>query len=369
MARPARGGVSVVRWPWQSAPVEYRSASYTDQVVTAILASASGGGARPALATAALESCATLYASALSACAVSGPASVTRALTAEWRASVASGLVRNGQCVYLIDVNPSAGLALTPISHWAVHGGPDVASWFYRCELAGPSTTAWRTRSAGAVLHLRWLVDPARPWAGVSPLSHAADTASLAGWIEKRLAEESSGPVGAFLPVAKYDADPDADLDADPDADPLGQLRRDIGGAKGQTLLVETAMASADSPASAPRRDYQIARFGANPPRDLVELREAVSRDVGASCGVPRALLDSTASGQASREAWRQFCATAVDGLARRIEAQILAQLGVEVAFDSAPLGGRDLLARSTAFRRLKEGGLSLDDARQAAGI
>ena len=357
-----------MRWPWQSAPVEHRS--YTDQVVAAILASASGGGVRPALATAALESCATLYASALASCAVSGPATITKALTASWRGAVASELVRHGQALYLIDADPVDGLRLAPVSHWDVYGGPDVATWFYRCAMAGPSATAWRTRSAGAVLHLRWLVDPARPWAGVSPLQHAADTGSLAGWLEQRLSEEASGPVGAFLPVAKYDPDADADLtDADPEADPLAQLRMDIGGAKGRTLLVETAMASADSPASAPRKDFQVARFGANPPRDLVELREQVTRDVGAACGIPRALLDSSASGQASREAWRQFCATAVDGLARRIEAQLLDQLGVEVAIDSGPLGGRDLVARSTAFRRFTEGGLSIDDARIAAGI
>ena len=356
-----------MKWPWQRPAVEHRS-SYTDQVVTAILASASGGGVRPALATAALETVATLYASALSSCAISGPPSVVRALTAEWRGAVASSLVRHGQALYLIDVNPSAGLALTPVSHWNVLGGPERASWYYRCELAGPSSTAWRTRSAGGVLHLRWLVDNARPWAGVSPLQHAADTGSLSGWLEKRLSEEASGPVGSFLPVAKYDADPDADLDADAD-DPLAALRRDIGGARGQTLLVETAMAAADSPASAPRRDYQVARFGANPPRDLVELREQVTRDVGASCGIPRALTDSTASGQAVRESWRLFVSTSVDGLARRLEAQLLDQLGVKVAFDSGPLGGRDLLGRAAVFRRLKEGGLTIADARDAAGI
>ena len=70
-----------------------------------------------------------------------------------------------------------------------------------------------------------------------------------------------------------------------------------------------------------------------------------------------------------AREAWRQFVSTSVDGLARRIEAQLLDQLGVEVAIDSAPLGGRDLLARATAFRRFTEGGLSIADARIAAGI
>ena len=80
----------------------------------------------------------------------------------------------NGQALYLIDADPSAGLALAPVSHWDVHGGS--GAWrpgATAAQLSGPSATAWRTRSAGAVLHLRWLVDPVRPWAGVSPLQHA----------------------------------------------------------------------------------------------------------------------------------------------------------------------------------------------------
>ena len=353
-----------MKWPWQRPIVEHRS-SLTDQVVTAILAAASGGGTRPALATAALETAATLYGSALASCEISGPSVVTRALDATWRAATASELIRRGQCVYIIGADPVDGLALAPVGHWDIHGGPRAASWYYRCELVGPSGTEWETHSAAEVLHLRWLTDPARPWAGVSPLQRAADTASLAGWIDKRLSEEASGPTGSFLPVARYDAD--ADLDAD--ADPLALLRRDIGGAKGQTLIVETAMASADSPASAPRKDFQVARFGANPPRDLVELREQVTRDIGSAIGIPRALLDSSASGQASREAWRVFVATSIDGLARRLEAQVLAQLGVEVAIDTSTLGGRDLLARASVFRRLVEGKLPIADARDAAGI
>ena len=84
-------------------------------------------------------------------------------------------------------------------------GGPLVSSWSYRVEQAGPTATAWRTLPAGAVLHLRWQTDPARPWAGVSPLQHAADTGSLSAWLERRLSEEASGPVGSFLPVAKYE--------------------------------------------------------------------------------------------------------------------------------------------------------------------
>ena len=357
-------------WPWQRPAVEHRSSSLTDQVITALLQSASGGGTRPALATAALESCATLYASALSACTVSGPSSIARALTADWRASVASSLIRSGQAVFVIGADPVSGLSLAPSSHWDVHGGPRPASWYYRCELAGPSGTAWETHPAAAVLHLRWLVDPARPWAGVSPLQHAADTASLSGWLEKRLSEESSGPVGSFLPVAKYDTS-GADLDGDDADDPLALLRRDIGSAKGQVLAVESQMAAADSPASAPRKDFVPQRFGANPPRDLVELRTHVCLDIASACGIPRVLFDATASGQSQREGWRQFVSTSVDGFARRIEAQVDEQLGVTIQIDTSPLGGRDVQARAAAFRRLagKEGGLTIDDARAAAGI
>ena len=301
-----------------------------------------------------------MYASALASCSISGPSVVTRALDASWRAAVASELIRRGQCVYIVGADPVDGLELRAASSFELYGGAD-PPYTYRVERAGPSSTRWDTYGG--------LVDPARSWAGVSPLQHAADTGSLVGWIEKRLSEEASSPVGAFLPVARYDADPDTDL-TDPDADdPLSALRRDIGAAKGQVLAVETAMAAADSPASAPRRDYQVARFGADPPRDLVELREAVTRDVGAACGIPRALLDSTASGQSLREGWRQFVGSSVVGLARRIESQILDQLGVEIAIETKPLAGIDLAGRAGAFARLTKGGVPLADARIAAGI
>ena len=359
-----------MRWPWQSAHVEHRS-SLTDQVVTAILQSASGGASRPALATAALESAAGLYSSALSACTISGPPTVTRAFDSTWRSAVASALIRTGQAVFVIGADPVDGLTLAPAASWDVHGGPRPSSWYYRVQLSGPSGTAWETQTAASVLHLRWQVDPARPWAGVSPLQRASDTGSLSAWIEKRLSEEASAATGSFLPVARFDADPDADLDAVDADDPLAALRRDIAGAKGQVLAVESQIAQADSPASAPRKDYQTIRFGANPPAAIVDLRDAVARDVARACGIPSALTDSTASGQAARESWRQFIATSVSGLARRIEAQVDAQLGVTIAIDTSPLGGRDLQARAAAFRRLagKEGGLTIDDARAAAGI
>ena len=219
-------------WPWQRPIVEHRS-SLTDQVDHgAPTASASGGGIRPALATSALEACATLYASALASCSIGGPSVVVRALDATWRASAASSLIRSGQCVYVIRADPVSGLTLAPAGHWDVYGSPSPATWYYRVRVGrGRPVPRGKPIPRPRVLHLRWLTDPTRPWAGISPLQRASDTGSLSGWIDKRLSEEASAPTGFFLPVARYDP---SELDGEDD--PLALLRADIGGAKGQVL-------------------------------------------------------------------------------------------------------------------------------------
>ena len=155
-----------MRWPWQSsAPVEHRS-SYTDQVVSALVQHASGGGDRTAVQTAAVQQCAVWYGSALASCTLSAPPSVVGAFDATWRESIASNLIRSGQVVYLIGASPDTGLSLQPISHWDVMGGPSVSSWRYRVEQAGPTSSTWRTVPAAAVLHVRWSTNPARPVGG-----------------------------------------------------------------------------------------------------------------------------------------------------------------------------------------------------------
>ena len=90
----------------------------------------------------------------------------------------------------------------------------------------------------GSILHLRWQVDPARPWAGVSPLQHAADTGSLVGWIESDYPKRPAVRPGAFSQSRNMTPTPRPDLDGADADDPLAALRRDIGAAKGQVLAV-----------------------------------------------------------------------------------------------------------------------------------
>ena len=77
-----------------------------------------------------------------------------------------------------------------------------VATWLYRCQMAGPSTTAWRTRSAGAVLHLRWLTDNARAVGGCqSVTARGAIPPDLAGWLEQAIEpKRQPGRLDRFCP-------------------------------------------------------------------------------------------------------------------------------------------------------------------------
>ena len=65
----------------------------------------------------------------------------------------------------------------------------------------GPSVTASRRYPAASVIHIRFAVHPSSPWRGVSPLAWATSTGKLGAFLETRLGEESSGPVGYLLSV------------------------------------------------------------------------------------------------------------------------------------------------------------------------
>ena len=211
---------------------------------------------------------------------------------------------------------------------------------------------------------MRWQVDPARPWIGVVADGAREPTAgTLAGWMDQTFAR--GGVVcrlGAIVPVAKFEPEDDADLDSeDCDRSTWHRSDRTYQRIEGPASTArKSAMASADSMGSAPRRDWIASRFGADPPTGLIELRRDVGISVASACGIPSGLV----GGSASAISW-PACkgiletvrfSTAVDGLCRRIEAQVSSQLGIIITIDSSPLGGRDVLARASAFRRLIEG-------------
>ena len=351
-----------MRFPWQKKP-EARQ-SQTDAIVTALLGVAAGGVTGRPDGTAALETAAGLYARSFWAAEVSGgPDMLAQALPPETLGAMARSLIRTGDSLHLLDVDPAGAVKLSPASAWEIRGSYRPEQWVYRATLSSPSGETTTVRAADSVVHLRYGYDPRRPWRGLGPLQWAAATGAIAGNTELRLGEEAGASVGAFLPVPRGPTDPDDDTDH------LAGMRADIEAAKGKGMLVETTSAGwTEGQGAAPMFDWKQQRFGANPPASVVTLRSEVAQAVLAACGVPSGLIVNSGN-SAARESWRQFLFGSVGPLARIMEAELSAKLGVPISLRFDELRASDLAGRARAFQSLVGGGMEVDKAARLASL
>ena len=349
-----------MRWPW-SRP-ETRS-SYTDQVLLAAVNAAEGaayvGDSRH---TAALEAVARLYQSVFCVAGVSSSNSaVSQAITSTWLSSVLRAMILDGQ--YLCEVASDSGhLAFLPASQVDVEGGPLPSTWRYNMTMDGPTGSIMRRVGEEDVLHLRWSVDPGRPWRGVGPMQAARMTSRLAGSLETRQAEEAAAPVGAILPMGCGVQDPDDEND------PLALLRNDLRNVGGRTILVESQMSGGDR-AVAPSADFGLKRIGGNIPVGMTALRTSVGLDVARSAGIPLALVEPLVTGTGAREAWRRFTTTSAMAVAHILSDEFEAKLHVKVKFNLSAAYGSDLVGRSSAVAKLVAAGMDITEARSIAGL
>ena len=344
------------RWPWQPKP-ETRATSYSDTVVNAILAAASAPSA-DATRTAALEACAGAYAAGFACARVEGASpAATDALKPAVLACIGRNLIRHGEDVHVIEV-ADGGLRLIPSGTWDIRGSADPATWRYRCDLFGPSRTRAVMLSPDAVIHCRYAVDRARPWAGLGPLQWASSSASLAGRIEGGLAKEAGAPAAQLVPVP-------GDGGAGGDDDPLAMLKADIAKGGGKALLVETTAAGwGEGQGAAPRRDWEQRRVGADWPEVLSATRATVFHHVAAACGVPPVLLTERAEGTSQREGLRRFAHMSLEPLGRIVAAELAMKLDSPMlALDFAPLMASDLAGRARAYKGFVDAGVSAEDA------
>ena len=354
-----------MRWPWQP-PVEVReSQPFTDAVVAALTTAAAGGVVGDPSGLAALEAAAGLYARAFAGASVSPTGVASAAVGPRVRALIARDLIRRGESVHLIDVRGGM-VELLPCGSWDVRGGWRESEWFYRVDTFGPSGNATHFVPASQVVHVRYAVDPSRPWLGISPLGWARATGTLAANLERRLGQEAGSPVGSILPIPQ---DGGGDDTEEADDDPLAQLKLDLAAASGRPILTETTAAGwGEGKASAPQADWQPRRFGANPPAALGTLRDAASLAVLDACGVPRALAES-ADGTAAREGWRRFVMGACEPVGNLISEELALKLETPVTFDFRSLWAHDLAGRASSFKSLVDGGVSVNEALVTAGL
>ena len=346
-----------MRWPWQP---EKRSGAYSDAIITALLSRAAGTTRGNPSALSGLEIAAGLWSRALSTARVEPDDPVTRAITPAFLSDVGRALIRHGESVWAISV--SAGrVLLTPAAHWDVSGGPLERTWRYALELAGPSGSATVNLPSESVLHFRFGSDPDRPWVGTSPLGFAASSAASAAGLELRLSEELSGPVAHLLPIPQDGGDGSQN-------DPLAQLKADIAGAKGGTVMLETTAAGlGEGRAASPTSDWTPHRIGADPPETLVKLRAEGAAGIIAACGIPPALATASSDGSAQKESFRRFVASSVRPKALEISNQLSEKLERPISFNFDELRADDIVGKSRVVKNLVDAGFSIKDAAQAA--
>lgn len=332
------------------------AAPYTDAVVDSIVAAATGGTAA-VTQVGALEIAAGYWARAMASAAVTPD---MPAVTPALLGMIGRELCRRGEAVFLIAIE-NGGIKLYPAAAWDIRGGAAESSWLYRVDIFGPSGNRTVTMPAAGVVHVRYAVDPARPWAGISPVGWARATGKLAANLEQRLGEEAGAPVGNLLAIPKDGGD-----------SALESLRKQLANLRGKTALVETTTAGwGDGRAAAPMSDWSQKRIGGNPPEVLNELRSAAAVSVMAACGVPPALgmIGTGTDGTAQREGWRRFLHGTIAPVAAAVAGELAMKLDAPVQLNFDSLFASDLTGRARAFSGMVKGGMAVADAAALAGL
>ena len=337
---------------------------YTDSRVSQSYAAALGN-VRDASRSAALEVAAGWWGRGLSVAEVADAGPFAQALDSPTLMLVGRELCRRGEALLIIDVDRTGAARLIPACDWTVRGGDNPASWTYSAETSGPDRMLKRDYTADAVVHLRYAVEPTRPWRGLSPLACAPDIARLTGLLDSKLGDELQSPVGSLIPT------PEIPGDDDNDKDPLGPLRSDIEQLGGGVAFPETFNAGAgQGRANAPQTDWMQKRIGAAPTPELVTLQGQAASLTLSACGVPPALAHSIADAASRKEALRQFLHATLQPLAEVIQAELrvkLEQPDLRLTFDR--LFAADVRSRAQAYGAFVAAGMSPDNAARIVGV
>lgn len=353
-------------WPWQReetrasfSDVEQR-ASFTDAITSALVQAAAGTSQRPT-ASAALEAAAGNISRGFAVATVEGsPAHVSRVLTPDFMSLVARDLIRNGESLFLIDVDRE-GLALRPSGSHDVRGGPAEDSWFYRLDLYGPSGNITRLVPGESVLHFRYSVDPARPWLGVSPMSWSSGTGNLHAGVEGALRRDMTAASAHVLPMpAGAEGEPTDDDEQTDDAD--DPIRAAIRDAAGKSVFVESTQGSHGGDyRDRPAQDWQQKRLGPDPPDALSTLLGQTANMVLSAAGVAPIIAGlERGDGTLAREAYRRFERLTLQPMGRLLEPELRRKLdapGLSISF--ASLRSSDFAGLARAYKALKESGMS----------
>ena len=331
-------------------------ASYTDSLVNLLVRQASGGALGQASATAAVEAAIGAWGRAFAGCQI---APQVDALDPFTLSRIARDLLLDGESLHVIEV-AAGGLRILPVGDHDISGsGPDPDEWIYSCSLHGPSGSVTRSVPSAGVIHIRYSVDPSRPWKGVGPLKRAGLDADLLSALTTRMAEEAGASSALVIPSP-----------VDGAADSTTTLRSDLAKARGGLLMVESMAPGYGDRAAAPTSDWSVKRLGSMIPDANETIRGAVGLSIASALGVPISLL-TDADGVSQRESWRRFIWGSVAPLARVIGHELSSKLDLptDLKFDFSALYASGITGRAAATRRLVEAGMSISEAASITGL
>ena len=331
---------------------EVRSSNYADQVISQILASASGASDGSA-GLAAIETSAHLWGAGLASAAVMPSNLALRAVTPSVLDSIGRGLCRSGQSLYAISVRNGA-VALTPASAWEVHGSDDPASWRYTVTLSGPDTTRMVTLPAASILHCRYSPSTDRPWAGRSPMQMALDTTRAAGRLEKAIGEELNFTQSQMIVPRKSASDYGM-------ADTLTPEMIE--------KIVDAFSKHTHSGAFILPSDVVPQRLGPEPPPSFSTLRDQIENSILSLHGIPPSLVAAQGTGTALREAFRQVLHSLLKPLGAIVAEELQLKLHPDAALSFDALRAGDIVGTSRAFGSLVTAGLTPKSAAAVVGL
>ena len=325
--------------------------SATDVAIAAMESRVTGAQPRPDT-LAAVETAAGLIGRAFAAARPTGPGAGL--LPAFLRELIGRALILRGECVLV----PGAGLTLLPASGWDVRGGPDPEGWVYRVDLSGPGGVVSQTRQNDQIIHIRVNPDAATPWRGRSAFASASATASTAAAAEVTAATEARIAVSRLVPIASPLTPEQRGQATQGFAD---MLKR--GGYFAISLMgFRPGMGERMSRAS-------VEAVHPDPTEGHLTLRREAALDLLSAAGIPSPLADPRADAAGQREALRRLVHGTVEPLARAVEGEIAAKVGVEVGFDFGPLFAADLAGRGRALKQMVDSGVALDTALEIVGL
>ena len=336
-----------MKWPWSRPEVRE---SFTEQVINNMMNMASGSSDA---SLAAIEISSRWWGSSLSTASISPVNAALAPVNASFLDFVGRELVRRGESCHSIDVVDGV-VELHPASSWQVEGSYRRRDWIYTCNMSGPSSTVTRKLEASQVIHIRYGVSRDRPWKGNSPASMAAATLQAGSRLERSLGEELALRTQQML-VPRRNPN---------DFGGMGDLAPE-----NLDKVVKALSRSVNQGVFALPTDLEPKKLGPTPHPTYPELRDRLMYDILSMHGVNPTLVSTNSTGQGLRESFRQFLFSTIRPVARLIEMELREKLEPTASLSFEALRGADIQGSARAVGSLTKAGMTLEDAREVAGL